>query len=1171
MRPLKRIGLAMATLILVNGSASVFSMLLPVLAESVPPRSSEMPPRSEADQLLKAGDAERNAGKSEAALATLERALKSYREAKNQEGEGQALKSLGAVYLNLQQYEKALALFQQSLAIARAIRNQDLEARSLHNIGFAYEQLKRPSEAISSYQQSLAVSQSSQNRVMVEMTTIRLGSFYQKLQRYVETIALYQQAELLFKEANDKSREARAIALIGDVYLEKKQYDQAIKFYQKSRILVQEVAKGVKDQGREVRIMTKIAFAFYQQNQYEQSVEYYQKIISTAKAIKDEQLEAEILIYLGEVCLYGLENYTNALKYAQQALTLARKTGNRSLEAASLSLLGRSLNDSEDAQKSIDYQLQALAISRELQDRNAEVRDLTNLSSHYWANRDYKKSIEYSLQVLAIAKEVKNRLFEASALSSLGSNAWALNDYQEGIKYNQQVLKIFQELQDYDNEIGVLHNLNSNYIYLGDYQKVLEYSQQIIDLGRKVDNREYEGVALAFIGFTHIAQGNFQKALDYGQQALSIGKQVKSPSAECFGLLVLSSAYSGSGNYQKALELAQQSLIAARHPKVRRIYVSLEGLALNIIGSLYRKTGQTEKAIATYRESLVTNTTDSASAQVGLARIYRSLNLPITAIAYYKQALTKVEQVRRKISGLSQPLQSSFLKAVQVDDRSTNADIYRELADLLISQGRIGEAQQLIELLKVQELNDFSKKTRSPIPLSTVELSPAEKSILAAHNGLITFIQKVADCQATQCSDLDALIEQRDRLNKAFIARMQGVEQQAADDRKAGIIIRKDDFTEQAEKIVAQPKTLLIYPLVLNDRVRVLYTATGKVYGDTKCSISQDQLWQATKAFHDELRTPSSLDQAKAKSKILYDCLVAPLEGVIKDNDIKHLVFAPDLATNYIPLGALYDGKQFLIQRFTIANIVDARSTDTAAQLPKNPQVLALGMSNGATAGATIFPPLLSVPPELASIVKSTARKVQGVFSGVELLNANFTQTGFAKKLRQGNFTILHFATHATFTPTNPVNSFLLLGDGNPLTIPDIQNLDGLGAVHLVVLSACQTALSDAKGGVEVRAISSYFLSRAKTVVASLWNVNDASTALMMQQFYKHLSSGMPKAAALQKVQQDFINGKLTATEADRLRSDILVQSTDPTRQVGPQNFAHPYYWAPFILIGNSL
>jgi CHAT domain-containing protein len=229
------------------------------------------------------------------------------------------------------------------------------------------------------------------------------------------------------------------------------------------------------------------------------------------------------------------------------------------------------------------------------------------------------------------------------------------------------------------------------------------------------------------------------------------------------------------------------------------------------------------------------------------------------------------------------------------------------------------------------------------------------------------------------------------------------------------------------------------------------------------------------------------------------------------------------------------------------------------------PTILALGTSK-AFPGFNALP---NVPAELNAIVREGNAK--GIYSGKIRLDAAFT----ANSLRGNHdpFRVLHIATHGSFNPKSITASFLLLGDGNRLPINDIAALTNLNPTHLVVLSACETGLSgSAQDGTEISGISGYFLYRgAKSVIASLWNVNDASTALLMQQFYKNLAGGtMTKAEALRQVQRDFINGKLTAKDAPS-RSDIEVQVTNPTRQIGPQTFAHPYYWAPFILIGNSL
>jgi CHAT domain-containing protein len=320
------------------------------------------------------------------------------------------------------------------------------------------------------------------------------------------------------------------------------------------------------------------------------------------------------------------------------------------------------------------------------------------------------------------------------------------------------------------------------------------------------------------------------------------------------------------------------------------------------------------------------------------------------------------------------------------------------------------------------------------------------------------------------------------------------------------------------------------------------------------------------------LSKPGSDTQLKTVGKDLYDCLVKPLEGELSASQIKHLIFVPDRATNYIPLAALYDGKRYLIERYAISTVLSAGLTDTDDLLPKQPQkisVLGLGLSEARGK----FSALPNVEAELDAILNTGASRT-GVFPGLKYLNQAFDRNALENNLRGQK--ILHIATHGEFKPSNPRDSYFLLGTGAPYAIPDIQTLRELKDVHLVVLSACETGLGGEDGlGLEVAGISSFFLGdrdRAKAVMASLWLVNDASTALLMQQFYKQLATGkITKAEALRQAQLELLQGKVLAKDASK-RSDIDVQGEERSLGNKPSaNFSHPYYWAPFILIGNGL
>ena len=165
---------------------------------------------------------------------------------------------------------------------------------------------------------------------------------------------------------------------------------------------------------------------------------------------------------------------------------------------------------------------------------------------------------------------------------------------------------------------------------------------------------------------------------------------------------------------------------------------------------------------------------------------------------------------------------------------------------------------------------------------------------------------------------------------------------------------------------------------------------------------------------------------------------------------------------------------------------------------------------------------------------------------------------------------ILHFATHAAFVNSNPEDSFILFGNGDAPTLIDIKDWR-LSNVDLVVLSACETGLDGFGNGAEILGMGYQFqLSGAGAVMASLWSVDDRGTQDLMARFYHHLSEGKHKAQALQQAQLELITSDGLIPNADP-RGSIVLNTPAATLPENLEGLRHPYYWAPFILIGNGL
>ncbi|GET40596.1 hypothetical protein MiSe_54060 [Microseira wollei NIES-4236] len=579
-----------------------------------------------------------------------------------------------------------------------------------------------------------------------------------------------------------------------------------------------------------------------------------------------------------------------------------------------------------------------------------------------------------------------------------------------------------------------------------------------------------------------------------------------------------------------------------------------EGDTLNNIGQVYLNLAQYPKALEFYQQALaihreIGNKAGEGRTLSNIGDLLAKQNQPELAIAFYKQSVNVTETIRQDLRVLSRVQQESYTQTV--------AGSYRALADLLIAQGRILEAQEVLELLKNQELRDYTRNARAGGQTSGIALNATEEQIIKQYGSLIAFGRQVDECKQTQCSQLSQLNEQlqavTEQYNQTVQALKKPISDRLAQDR--AFLNPETLAGRKAKEIVeSQPNTILIYPFVLEDKIWLLWASKGGIIKSIQVPVNRRQLGQAVVEFRQVVQDSNSgINEVQTAGKKLYDWLIKPLEPELKANKIQNLVFSLDQVTRYIPIGALFDGKQYLIENYSVSTVLSADLTDLRDRLPsgtQNTPVLALGLSN-AVAGFNSLP---NVPAELDAIVRNQPTDTQGIYPGTKFLNGAFDFATLRDNLIGKK--ILHIATHGDFVRGRPEESFLLLGTGEKLTIPQIETLQDLSDVHLVVLSACETALGGPDAdGLEIAGISYYFLNRgAKAVMASLWQVSDRSTSLLMQNFYSNLANGnITKTAALRQAQLSLLKGNPSATASNQ-----------------PQ-FAHPYYWAAFILIGNGL
>lgn len=871
-------------------------------------------------------------------------------------------------------------------------------------------------------------------------------------------------------------------------------------------------------------------------------------------------------------------------------------------------------------------------------DLQAQTSQYSNTEGEQSTPNEDRKVPMAAISSLTTAWRNKDRDSEAKALAALGSIYNSRSENQNAIIFAQNGLKVAKENNIPSAAASSLLTLASVQLQEEDYQEVISSTEQAKNYLQKLQDREAEGAASVMQSLAYLGKENYQQSLEMAQQGLAISQDVKHPLIEALALIVLSLNYSNSGDEQKAIELINKSRGIAQEQNNR----SLEALGLEVRGEIYRKAGKKEQAIASYQSAIYIK--DNFSAIAGLARAYQDANILETAITYYKQAVNKnEEQIPRRIPSLPIWLQESFPQAIQNIIELQTTEVYRSLATLLLPEQRIGEAHQVLELLKGQELREYTgdKTINTTVNGQPARLTmrPTEQQILKEYGSLINFGKKLDECEQSRCKELESLSKQRAVLSEQYYQTLGQIETEMSKKRDSDeAFVDPNQFGLKAKEIVeSQPNTVLIYPLILNNKLWLLWASKGGIFKSLEvANVSQAELEETVLKFRQLLQNRvSNIDELQATSKQLYDWLLKPMEAELKANDIHNLVFALDRSTRYLPMATLFDGQKYLIENYSVSTVVSANLTATRSSQdeprfmrsppssssdrinasqgvanrkgsdwqrlsmetsgdrerpssslpdPQETSVLALGVSESVGG----FSPLPNVPAELDAIVRQDSSvETRGIYPGQEFLNKAFNFFTLRDNARAHQ--LLHIATHSRFVPGAANKSYLLLGTGEKLEAPQIETRLNLQGVSLAALSACQTALGGpGLDGREIAGVGYYFLkSGAKTVMASLWSVDDRSTRLLMEQFYKNLAKGTPtspamKAEALRQAQLTLLYGKdttdtpkqssvsLTGLSTD-LRSQSIEQQSDNLPPAATKSaFSHPYYWAPFILMGST-
>lgn len=888
----------------------------------------------------------------------------------------------------------------------------------------------------------------------------------------------------------------------------------------------------------------------------------------------------------------------------QQKLAEARQAKNQANEATELSAIGVLYSKAGQNEEALDNFAQALTIEGALQHHSAEARTLLNVGLIYRRLGQEQKALDSFQAAFTASRDGHDRGEEGSALSGIGAIDSDLGKKEEAIDYFNKALPICREAGDRVCELDTLNHLGWAYDVLGQKAKALAVYIQAVPICREVHDRGREAAFLNNIAWVYQSQHRDSRALLYLQEALPIARQADEQGRVADILGSMGTVYGHLGQAGNELEYSTKSLLIDRElgDKDGQAYALWE------IGQAEKRLGH---AASSLRNELAALSLAKAASDpdlqgnidTTLMLAFRARKRVDEAIFFGKDAVNSFQQMRRNITGLDKDVQAGFAQS--------KSATYRQLAELLVQTDRLGEAEQVLDLLKEQELNEVVRGAASgPEAISEpVKLTSAQEkaqSDLAASEEKAVALTDLSFEYATLQSKRSRSPEEAVRL-KSLDARIEAGNDEVSNLFQSTIypeLAQKTDtetankrYSEEKEEVSQLQNTLLELGK-RNQRVlgiRLLlgdahaYAIVVRAQGRKKFELKATPAELRSKALEarKDLRTSNS--NPKPELAELYAIVVAPLEEELMalekipdtQGRVPTLLWSLDGVMRYLPMAALYDGHHYMLERFRNVLFSPQSYGHMAASSDANGSelsVLAMGLSKSYHG----LPALPGVLPELDAIVHDPdVAESHGPLEGKLLTDDHFTLEALKTELGAGDgFPVVHIASHFVAETGVGQEPYLVLGgeengapNGYALTLSKLNDstITFLGT-RLLTLSACSTARGDAtKDGMEMDSLGMVAQQKhAEAVLATLWDVNDASTSRLMSDFYARWvkSPVEGKAEALRQAQLALLKGS-SNTSADSGKDRGFQAEDVPAAPAHAAGYSHPYYWAPFVLIGN--
>ncbi len=769
----------------------------------------------------------------------------------------------------------------------------------------------------------------------------------------------------------------------------------------------------------------------------------------------------------------------------------------------------------------------------------------------YWSQAE--TAINQSLKLLENNNSSDAVQIIAQTLNRQGNLQFAQGNVKQALSTWEQAEDTYKNLGDTAGQIQSRINQAQALQSLGFYRRALNLLSQVQENLAQQSDSITKATSWRFLGNVLLSLGDFEKSDAALQNSLTVARNLQSPQQISAALLSLGNTASSQQKTAKAINLYEQAAQVSISP-LQQVQAQLNQLSLLIEKPKDESISQLVKQIEFHLKQLTPNRY-SIQAQINFAntlmrsKLRSASSLPdTTSIARY------LAQARIQAQNLGD-------KRAESNATGTLGSVYEQNQQWELAQKLTQQALTLAETINAPDLSYLWQWQMGRL----LHQLGDDDGAIAAYDSAIDILKflrndLVAVNSEVQFSFRESVEPVYRQLVSLLLEEDYKANNNAKNLEKARKVIESlqlaelDNFFRSAcldsipvaiENVDQQ--AAVIYPIILPDRLEVIVRIPNQSLRHyatklTQAEVEKKLLRLRTRIVNSGLvlttnsqRSNNPQDYLPALEEV-YNWLVRPVEADLATNEVNTIVFILDGVLRNLPMAALYDGEKYLAQNYAIGVTPGLELLEAKSLQKGQAQVLAAGLSQARQG----FKPLPGVESELEQITTQIPAEI--------LLNQEFTENNIQAMIDAVPFPVVHLATHGQFS-SKAENTFILTWDGKI----NVNELDGLlrtqefggdAPIELLVFSACQTAKGDPRAALGIAGVA--LKAGARSTVASLWSVDDEATASMMVKFYQELA-----------------NPEITKAQALR-RAQMAVLEDSKYQQ-------HPYFWAPFIVVGNWL